>query len=253
MENLHQALTDRQSKRVKHYYVNVLVGTYFLYRPEGTDVVHHKNGNKLDNREENLEWVTQGKNMEEWWKMRKEAGYAQRKRSEKKKLSDKEIEEKYVSIGVIKGWDFSEYFIHKDGSKILGKDKKEMEIDFRNGYGKIQLYDMNKEGHKLRVHKIINQVLKGGIYEDEIDHVDGIKENNEKDNLEPVTRKENVTRATGKAVNQIDVITGNVINTFPCVKDACRKLGKKLCNNIHIGQVCKGERKTACGYRWEWC
>ena len=51
----------------KIFLVNGLVGEYFLSRPEGRNfVVHHKNGNKL----ENLEWATRKRNVEEWWKQR---------------------------------------------------------------------------------------------------------------------------------------------------------------------------------------
>ena len=42
--------------------VHRLVALTFLPKPEGKDIVNHKNSNKLDNRLENLEWVTQKEN-----------------------------------------------------------------------------------------------------------------------------------------------------------------------------------------------
>lgn len=38
---------------------------------------------------------------------------------------------------------------------------------------------------------------------------------------------------------------------FPCITDACRKLGASE-RSSHITTVCKGRRKTAFGYRWEY-
>jgi HNH endonuclease/NUMOD1 domain len=281
-------------QRNKNYYVNVLVATYFCIRPEGTNVVHHRNGKKTDNRAENLEWVTYGRNTDEWqktrdyvneieqhengklikvWKSVREAsetleyngdcirhccnglrktykGFVWNYKNErKKKISEEEIAEDYVEIGVIKGWDFSGNYIHRDGSRIIGKKGREMVSVLRDGYEIVELTDANGIGHSsLSVHKIINQVLKGGKYEAEMDHKDENKSNNDLDNLEEVTHEENVTRACGKAVKQIDVKTGDVIESFRCIRDAYKKLGK----TGHIGDVCSGKREVAHGYKWEW-
>ncbi len=43
-----------------------VIATTWLEKPEGATHVHHKNGNKADNRAENLEWVTPKKHMSEY-------------------------------------------------------------------------------------------------------------------------------------------------------------------------------------------
>ena len=54
------------------YYCHVLVATEFLERKNSRYTeVNHKNFNKLDNRVENLEWVTHDENMEHWRKSQK--------------------------------------------------------------------------------------------------------------------------------------------------------------------------------------
>lgn len=51
----------RTSKR--NYQVHRLVAEAFIRKPNGKNYIDHKNGNKLDNRVENLEWVTQKENV----------------------------------------------------------------------------------------------------------------------------------------------------------------------------------------------
>ena len=52
------------------------------------------------------------------------------------------------------------------------------------------------------------------------------------------------------AVNQIDIETGQIIQTFESAMAAARFLGKS--KGSHITEVCKGKGKTAYGYKWEY-
>ncbi|MCQ2086660.1 MAG: hypothetical protein MJZ37_01090 [Bacilli bacterium] len=54
-----------------------------------------------------------------------------------------------------------------------------------------------------------------------------------------------------KAVLQIDIVTGNVLNVFGSLAEA----EKKLClipGGSAIGKVCRGEEKTAYGFKWRY-
>jgi len=53
-----------------------------------------------------------------------------------------------------------------------------------------------------------------------------------------------------KAVVQIDINTGNEIETFRCIGDANKKLKER--SSGHINEVCNGKRQTAYGYKWKW-
>ena len=52
-----------------------------------------------------------------------------------------------------------------------------------------------------------------------------------------------------RAVKQIDIDTGEVINVFKSIAEASIGLGKDYAP--HIANVCNGRRKAAYGYRWE--
>lgn len=52
-----------RDKAKKHVLIHRLVATAFIEKPQGKDVVNHKNCNPSDNRVENLEWVTQSENV----------------------------------------------------------------------------------------------------------------------------------------------------------------------------------------------
>lgn len=158
----------------------------------------------------------------------------------------------YKCLGIIKGDDLSKYYISKDGSKIIdNKRKKEMTFSVSvDNYKIVQLQTENGKRATLYVHKIINQVIKGGKYEEIVDHVNGKRDDNSVDNLEAVTQKENIIRALGKGVKQINLKTGETIAIFRTVTAAA--LALKMKKDGHISSVCNKKRKTAGGFGWEY-
>lgn len=156
----------------------------------------------------------------------------------------------YTCCGIIKGFDLSNYFISKCGTKFFNiKTQKELKSRKSNyGYSIIN-FNLNGTQRSFLIHKIINQVLKNGKYEDIIDHVDADKTNNSLNNLEVVTQQENTIRAVGKSVQGTHILTGEV-KIFRSIAEAGRILNIK--NSKHISLVCKGKGNTAYGYTWEY-
>lgn len=71
--------------------------------------------------------------------------------------------------------------------------------------------------------------------------------------LEFKNKNLNKSRGTGgenacaKAVEQIDINTGYILKVFNSIAEAKNEVGKG-----NIGSVCRGERATACGYKWRY-
>ena len=61
-------------------------------------------------------------------------------------------------------------------------------------------------------------------------------------------RKKYVGKAQQKPVARIDKDTNEILEILPSVAEA----EKKYNTNKHIGQVCKGNRKTAGGFKWKY-
>ena len=55
------------------------------------------------------------------------------------------------------------------------------------------------------------------------------------------------TITTRKEVQQLDIITGEVINTFNSVAEAT-----KTTNILHIADVCRGDRNSSGGFDWKY-
>ena len=158
----------------------------------------------------------------------------------------------------IEGTD-SQYYISSYGriystkTKIIMKTPKD-----GRGYANCNLTIEGKYIN-VKIHKLVAKHFIPNIDNKPfINHIDGIKTNNNVSNLEWVTPSENTlhARRTGlhksdgdKAVNQIK--DGIIINTFKSISEASRVTG---INRSNINQCClKHKRyKTAGGYEWEY-
>ncbi|MES2829648.1 MAG: HNH endonuclease [Bacteroidota bacterium] len=130
----------------------------------------------------------------------------------------------------------------------------------QKGYCQVQLsfngQAITKTLHKLVYMNYIGEVPSGY----ELNHIDGNKNNNHLENLEIVTKKENMQKAVMNGqiksgsdcmlsvqVSQIDVISGEEIKRFGSINIASQETGVA---GSSISSVINGNRITAGGFKW---
>ena len=127
------------------------------------------------------------------------------------------------------------------------------------GYVMVHL-TLNKKTKKVFVHRLVAKTfIPNPLNLPYVNHIDGNKENNLYSNLEWCTPKENVKHAIDNGLIPKDKVnskgcvqkdlSGNIIAYYKSISEAARKTGG---HNEHIGDVCRGKRKTANGYLWEY-
>ena len=128
---------------------------------------------------------------------------------------------------------------NSDG-KIMTPSKKP------NGYMSINLFMRDGRRKKELVHRLVALTfLNNEKHLPEVNHIDGIRDNNCLDNLEWVTRAENVAKSSAprrimtKRKNEV------VWKSFNSIQDACAVLGLTESN---VSACIHGRQKTHKGY-----
>lgn len=157
--------------------------------------------------------------------------------------------------------DFESYEISISGEVINTRTGRKLKVGSnQKGYKQVQISNGVKS-KTISIHRVVWESYKGVIPKGmEINHIDGNKENNHVANLEVLTRKENMRHAVeigliksgvdcllSVSVNQIDVITGDVINTYGSIRQAEKITGV---HGSSISRVCSGSSITAGGFKW---
>jgi len=133
-------------------------------------------------------------------------------------------DQSYKKIGTINGVNYDNYEINEYGiiRKIIGNKKVVKLTRVLHGYVSVFI-----EGRQFKVHRLVAHVFhkdKKLPEHTQVNHKDGIRTNNHKDNLEWCTCLENVTHSRGIKVKCIDIIT-NEETVYPSMSAASRELG----------------------------
>ena len=140
---------------------------------------------------------------------------------------------------------------------------------YKNEYLVVNLYKNNK-GKNVFVHRLVAEAFLDNFSKElEVNHKDGNKQNNTIDNLEMLTRSENIKHSyevlgrkrnkallgvigyqnkTSKETGQYDV-NGNLIKKYGSANQASIETG--ICY-VSIKRVCRGEQSQAGGYIWKY-
>ncbi len=156
---------------------------------------------------------------------------------------------------------YSIYILTLDG-KVYNKQKKlylKPIYPKRGGYPYYSLYGNKGEHKNLTIHRLLGKYYLDNEDHPCVNHKDGDKCNYEITNLEWLTYKENSQHAvdTGlnkhsKGVIRSDIETGEELEKYKSITDACRELELSDAQRKHISGVCKGTRKSTAGYSWKY-
>lgn len=226
------------------FYAHRLVAEHFLDNPNNLPLVNHKDGNKLNNNIDNLEWASYSENIQHAHRINL---IKERKQSEyyKEDLNNEE----WQKIPNYDNYSISSYGrVRNDNTLLLLKPS------LTCGYNKVRLSN-NGKVKDVMIHKLvycifnsIKEIPKGYV----IDHINGIKTDNKLDNLRLITLSENVkaafyetqTNSSCKKVAQYDK-NNHLIAEYASCSEAARQL--KL-DSSTISKVCRGINKTHGGF-----
>lgn len=157
---------------------------------------------------------------------------------------------------------YSNYIIYpKQGLVWSKKTNKWVGCKDKNGYWHCALYDDKGKIWRTVLHRVIWVAVNGDIPQDlQVNHLDENKDNNRIDNLELVTRKENINfgthneRSAKARSKQVGAFKdGQLIMIFPSTLDADRQgyntgAVSRCCNNCFNRQG----NNTYKGYQWQY-
>lgn len=225
-------------------HVHRLVCSAFCSNPERKPVVNHKDGNKMNNTEDNLEWTTSSENRIHAVKLHNQLG----------KNAKKPVFEMCNDFCVELDW-LPDYYILDDGRIYSNKSHIFLSQTLNNsGYNRICAGTKHYYVHKLVAEAYLSHTKKPE--HTQVMHKNMIKTDNSYKNLKWCTSQESNRHSkeqqcfqSQKSVAKLDIKTGEIIETYSGIKIASRQTGT---NSGSIVKVCKGIKPTAGGYKWKY-
>ena len=239
----------KSNGKTYRFYAQVLMAICFLnYNQEKGYVVNHIDGNKLNNDISNLEIITQKENM-----IHANKNNLISKNREKKQIASDLPGEEWKIIK-----DFPKYAISNFGRVKSFQRKKPIILkpSLVNGYLKVRLTNDNGIKDFLVAYLVYFNfntdavILKNFV----IDHINGIKTDNNLINLRYISITDNTLEAmyeqnlnsSKKSVGLLDD-NGQIIKIYSSCSKAAEELGL---DKSSIAHVCRGDYKTTKGYKF---
>jgi len=216
-----------------------LIAEAFIENPKNLEYVHHIDGNRLNNKIENLQWVSPSENN---LKINKKLNFKDHTDYLDYDLSQEEWRTFRNTV----------YMVSNLGRVKNAKTEKMLKGKITDaGYREFNLTFDNKS-HSLRGHKLVWETWVG-TEQKIINHINGNKLDNRLSNLENITNQENVLKAIYETKTFKFKRTacydkeGNLIQIFENNADAARHMGVKP-QSIQAA-IKKGY--CSCGFYWK--
>lgn len=139
------------------------------------------------------------------------------------------------------------YSVSTEG-RIRKNSTRKILVPSRKPSGYMQINLMTNDGRRKKeyVHRIVALTFLENVnHLPEVNHIDGVRDNNVLSNLEWVTRQENVEKSTWPKKITVHLKNGDVVGTFDKVEDACSTLGLTGSN---VSACLHGKQKTHKGF-----
>lgn len=145
---------------------------------------------------------------------------------------------------------FSNYYVPRDGTFVIGKNGRISVHKDKNGYSVFSAYDDTGKRKTIKLHRLVaTRYIPTGDCSLTVNHIDGNKDNNDASNLEWISSSDNL-RHSWNTLGRVH-FTKKVVNSngeiFDSLKDAAEKFGVKIAS---MSNCCNGRTKSCCGLKW---
>lgn len=216
-----------------------LVAEYFLTKENENQIVHHKDGNRLNNHKNNLQWVSSSENLKEAYK------HGRKNNQKKNYITEEELNTQEWRQVENTQYYISEYGImYNKNTMIKLKPKKD-------GYLRYTFY-IDKKAITESAHILVYKNFVNKIIEHEIDHIDGNKFNNHYSNLRDVEHTQNTINAMKNGHKKVIPVLQlddelKVIKSYPSIAAAAKEMH---CQAALISRAIKKGNKSH-GFFWK--
>ena len=235
----------------KAKYIHRLVAETYIPNTKNKECVNHKDGNKLNNSVDNLEWVTHKENVIHAYRIGLNKGRKGKKIIKYTKSDYPEDIWKPISQN-------ERYEISDHGRIYSHKSNRILMCQIHScGYTLIRVGNKG-ESVNYRLHRLVAFAFFGKpppeLINPVVHHKDANRSNNVLSNLEWVSSSKNAEEAF-KCGNRKYLpimqytIDGKYVSTYPHARAAAEKMGVQYQS---IYKACTGENKTSCGYIWKY-